>query len=96
MRGKKKNPQEWVKQTVRIRARMQTSSSGKYSVDGSFSGDDNVQKSELENQSPLISSKQVVVDWTTQKYIFCQDEVVLAPCSDSCSSLWEFLVHLSS
>ncbi|KAF4022684.1 hypothetical protein G4228_014577 [Cervus hanglu yarkandensis] len=56
---KKKKPQEWIEQTMRIRARMQTSSSCKYSVDGSFSGDDNVQKSELENQSPLTSSKQV-------------------------------------
>lgn len=46
-------------QTARIRTRMQTSSPGKSSIYGSFSSDDNIQKSELGNQSPSTSSRQV-------------------------------------
>ncbi|XP_077015557.1 torsin-1A-interacting protein 1-like [Tamandua tetradactyla] len=52
-----KSPQEFVEQTARIRTRMQTSSPGKNSIYGSFSDDDSVQKSELGNQSPSISSR---------------------------------------
>ncbi|XP_059947170.1 torsin-1A-interacting protein 1 isoform X2 [Mesoplodon densirostris] len=57
--GYQKNHQEWVERTTRIRTRMQTSSSGKHSIYGSFSDDDGVQKSELGNQSPSASSQQV-------------------------------------
>ncbi|XP_074245780.1 torsin-1A-interacting protein 1 isoform X2 [Saimiri boliviensis] len=57
--GYQKTPQEWSPPTARIRTRMQTSSPGKSSIYGSFSDDDSIQKSELRNQSPSTSSRQV-------------------------------------
>ncbi|XP_078212327.1 torsin-1A-interacting protein 1 isoform X7 [Callithrix jacchus] len=57
--GYQKTPQEWAPHTARIRTRMQTSSPGKSSISGSFSDDDSIQKSELRNQSPSTSSRQV-------------------------------------
>uniref|UniRef100_A0A2K5CEF6 Torsin-1A-interacting protein 1 n=1 Tax=Aotus nancymaae TaxID=37293 RepID=A0A2K5CEF6_AOTNA len=57
--GYQKTSQKWAPQTARIRTRMQTSSPGKSSVYGSFSDDDSIQKSELGNQSPSTSSRQV-------------------------------------
>ncbi|XP_063483556.1 torsin-1A-interacting protein 1 isoform X2 [Symphalangus syndactylus] len=57
--GYQKTPQEWAPQTARIRTRMQTSSPGKSSIYGSFSDDDSILKSELGNQSPSTSSRQV-------------------------------------
>ncbi|XP_025733894.1 torsin-1A-interacting protein 1 isoform X1 [Callorhinus ursinus] len=57
--GYQKKPQEWLEQTTRIRARMQTSSPSKSSIYGSFSDDDSSQKSELGNWSPSTSSQQV-------------------------------------
>nr|XP_007987516.2 torsin-1A-interacting protein 1 isoform X6 [Chlorocebus sabaeus] len=57
--GYQRTLEEWAPQTARIRTRMQTSSPGKSSIYGSFSSDDNIQKSELGNQSPSTSSRQV-------------------------------------
>ncbi|XP_040492260.1 torsin-1A-interacting protein 1 isoform X1 [Ursus maritimus] len=57
--GYQKTPQEWFEQPTRRRARIHTSSSGKSSIYGSFSDDDNIQKSELGNWSPSTSSQQV-------------------------------------
>ncbi|KAL4700125.1 hypothetical protein H8957_000287 [Semnopithecus entellus] len=57
--GYQRTLEEWAPQTARIRTRMQTSSPGKSSIYGSFSSDDSIQKSELGNQSPSTSSRQV-------------------------------------
>ncbi|XP_019656871.1 torsin-1A-interacting protein 1 isoform X2 [Ailuropoda melanoleuca] len=57
--GYQKTPQEWFEQPTRRRARIHTSSSGKSSIYGSFSDDDNIQKTELGNWSPSTSSQQV-------------------------------------
>ncbi|XP_025237839.1 torsin-1A-interacting protein 1 isoform X1 [Theropithecus gelada] len=57
--GYQRTLEEWAPQTARIRTRMQTSSPGKSSIYGSFSSDDNIQKSELGNQSPSTSSRPV-------------------------------------
>ncbi|KAL4673847.1 hypothetical protein H8959_017781 [Pygathrix nigripes] len=57
--GYQRTLEEWAPQTARIRTRMQTSSPGKSSMYGSFSSDDSIQKSELGNQSPSTSSRQV-------------------------------------
>uniref|UniRef100_A0A2K5PYS3 Torsin-1A-interacting protein 1 n=1 Tax=Cebus imitator TaxID=2715852 RepID=A0A2K5PYS3_CEBIM len=57
--GYQKTPQEWAPHTARIRTRMQTSSPGKSSIYGSSSDDDSIQKSELGNQSPSTSRRQL-------------------------------------
>ncbi|XP_032147152.1 torsin-1A-interacting protein 1 isoform X4 [Sapajus apella] len=57
--GYQKTPQEWAPHTARIRTRIQTSSPGKSSIYGSSSDDDSIQKSELGNQSPSTSRRQV-------------------------------------
>ncbi|XP_014439272.1 torsin-1A-interacting protein 1 [Tupaia chinensis] len=57
--GYQENPQEWVKQTPRMRTRIPTSSPGKSLLYGGFSDDDGIQKSQLGNQSPSTSSQQM-------------------------------------
>lgn len=67
--GYQKTHQEWSEKNIRMRTRMQTSSSDKGSIYGHFSDGGSIQMSKLGNQSPSFS-RQSVAEQPQNEYFF--------------------------